>query len=575
MEPAEPGFLGVDLLATGSWRAFERAILRLVIHQGFEWARMTAGPGDRGSDVVGFYRGAYWVAQAKFSVSGTTPGPGAVRQELSRAIGEYRASRAVLATNAPIEPNSLLERVAAEYSAHTGTKVTALGRRQLSHIVEQISNDPPTRSASPLRDYQEEAIEKIELAARTRTGSRAGALVAMATGTGKSRVLFEYLRRFVSERPGLETLVLVESVELAKQLERASWEVLPKGVTTHLWAGGETPAYSCGDSVTFATTDSVRAGWGVLARPHRYPLVVFDEAHHAMAEGNRRLLDDLAPVFRLGMTATPWRGDQRMVEAAFGGSGPIYRLSVVDAIKRGYLAGVRYLVFDDHIDWERIGALSKLRLTLRDLNRRLWIPERENRVAAIVREWIDQLSERGLPPRTLVFCRSIEHTNRATTALHAAGVPAASLHSGQEKFEVTRRLQQFRDGELRVLTVVDMLNEGIDVPDVQLIVFNRVTHSRRVFLQQLGRGLRRTPEKHELTVLDFVSDIRRLAELLEMEREYESTPPGSEELQLASHLVSFGSNEMQRFVDAYLADVGDLTDAQDDLALFPPDRAPD
>lgn len=265
-----------------------------------------------------------------------------------------------------------------------------------------------------------------------------------------------------------------------------------------------------------------------------------------------------------------------MVEAAFGGSAPVYRLSVVDAIKRGYLAEVRYLVFDDHIDWKRVTELSKLRLSVRDLNRRLWIPERENHVAAIVREWIDRLSTGDVPPRTVVFCRSIEHTDRATVALHAAGVPAAALHSGLEKFDVTRRLQQFRDGEIRVLTVVDMLNEGIDVPDVQLIVFNRVTHSRRVFLQQLGRGLRRTPEKSELTVLDFVADVRRLADLLELEREYEATPTGAEELQLAGALVSFGSSEMRSFVDAYLADIGDLTQIEgDDLALFPPDRPPD
>lgn len=572
MEAAQPGFLSVDLLASGSWRAFERAVLRLMVHQGFEWVRLTAGPGDRGSDVIGFYRGLYWVAQAKFSLMGAVPGPRAIREELSRAIAEYKASSVLLATNAPVESDSLLLRVASDFTDHTGTPLKVVGRRQLYQMMEQLDAEPPARVRMPLRDYQEEAIAAIEHAARTRTGPRAGAVVAMATGTGKSRVLFEYLRRFIAERPGCETLVLTESVELARQLERASWEVLPKGVTTHLWAGGETPAYACGDSVTFATTDSVRSNWGVLVRPHRYPLIIFDEAHHAVADTNRELLDSLAPSFRLGMTATPWRGDQRSVEAIFGGELPVYRLSVVDAIKRGYLSEVRYLVFDDHIDWARVAELSSMGLTIRDLNRRLWIPERENRVASIVRDWIEKLAVDGEIPRTVVFCRSIEHTDKATAALHAAGVPAAALHSGLTKFDVTRRLQQFRDGAIRVLTVVDMLNEGIDVPDLRLIVFNRVTHSRRVFLQQLGRGLRRSPDKPELTVLDFVADVRRLAELLEMERDYEGPLEGvSEVLSLPSTLVSFGTNEMRDFVEAYLSDVGDLSQlADDDLVHFPP-----
>lgn len=567
-------FLGIDLLASGSWRAFERALFRLVLHQGFEWARLTAGSGDRGSDIVGFYRGHYWVIQAKFSLNGIPPGPGVIQNELGRAVGEYSATHAVLATNAALLDDRL-SGAATAYAANTGVEVLVLGRSKLLGAVAVLPAEPPARLARPLRRYQAEAIEAIKRAAMTRTGKRAGAIVAMATGTGKSRVMFEYIRDFLAERPGAEVLVLVEAVELARQLERASWDVLPKGITTHLWAGGDVPAFSCGDSVTFATSDSVRASWGVLARPRRFGLVIVDEAHHAAAAGLASLLDDLAPTFRLGMTATPWRGDQRRLAAHFGGDEPVYKLSVVDAIQTGFLAEVQYVVYDDHVDWDAVHHLSKQRFTIRELNRRLWVPERENRIAEIVRRWVDRLARDGIPPRTLVFCRSIEHTEKARLALNAAGVPAAELHSDLDKFTVTRTLQKFRDGEIRVLTVVDMLNEGIDVPDVQLIVFNRVTHSRRVFLQQLGRGLRRTPDKDKLVVLDFVADVRRLAEIIEMEREYEAGPKGPEVVHLPPTLVEFMGAEMADFVDAYLGDVANLEDASDDtLLLFPPDTAP-
>jgi superfamily II DNA or RNA helicase len=568
-------FVSVDLLATGTWHAFERALLRLLAHQGFEWVRLTGGAGDRGSDVIGFYRGHYWVGQCKFSVSGTTPGPRVLREELLRASGEYRATRALLATNAPVEERSAVSLAAIELTRNTGIQFTVLGKRALYRLADGLPDEPPNRETNPLREYQREAIARLEDACNTRTGAGAGAIVAMATGTGKSRVMFEFIRSFLDARHGAEVLVLAETIALASQLERTSWDVFPKWITTHLWAGGDTPAYSIGTSVTFATTDSVRAGWGTLARPGKYALVAFDEAHHGAAMGNRDLIQALTPAFKLGMTATPWRGDGRDLEAVFGGHAPLFKLSVVDAIRAGYLAEVSYQVFDDHIDWEAVRGLSAAGMSVRDLNRRLWIPERENQVAAIVRDWIDRLARNGLAPRTLVFCRSIEHVERAVAAMHAAGVPAAALHSGLTRFDVTRTLQQFRDGATRVLAVVDMLNEGIDVPDVQLIVFNRVTHSRRVFLQQLGRGLRRTPDKERLVVLDFVSDIRRLAELVEMDREYAAGSTSPEVLSLPHHLVTFSTDRIGEFAEAYLADVGDLSDTDDDtLDLFPPNVSP-
>lgn len=575
MPAASEGFLGPDLMAAGNWAAFERAVCRLLVHRGFEWVRITAGPGDRGSDIVGYYRGEYWVAQVKFSLGQTPPGPGVIN-EIAHAVNEYHATRALLATNASLTDASPLRIAAAEFAEQVGVPIRLLDRRGLLRELDVLPGDPVALAARPIRDYQKEAVDSIRQAARTRAGRQAGALVAMATGTGKSRVLFEYIRAYLDSAPTSEALVLAESVELARQLERTSWEVLPKTVTTQLWAGGATPSYRVGNAVVFATTDSVRAGWGILVRASRFPLVVFDEAHHAAAPGNRELMEDLEPVFRLGMTATPWRGDQRRIEAMFGDSPPVYKLSIVDAIARGYLATVKYLVYDDHIDWREVRERSKGRLTIRDLNRILWVPERENRIAEIVREWIDELRHDGQLPRTLVFCRSIEHTTKARIALNAAGVPAAELHSGLAKFDVTRTLQQFRDGDLRVLTVVDMLNEGIDVPDVRLIVFNRVTQSRRVFLQQLGRGLRKAPDKYEVVVLDFVADVRRLRELAEIEHEYEATAKTPEVVNLPPQLVFFRSEEMADFVDAYLSDVGDLDATDDDaLMLFPPATGPE
>ncbi|HZQ48678.1 MAG TPA: DEAD/DEAH box helicase family protein [Candidatus Dormibacteraeota bacterium] len=567
-------FFSVELMASGTWQAFERALLRWCVHQGFEWSRLTGGAGDRGSDVVGYYKHRYWVLQSKFSLSGTPPGPAVVTQELGRALEEYGATYGVLATNAFLTDAQRLKEAAIRYNTMVGVHIDLAGRSQLMRIGAALPAEPAPRAIYPIREYQTDAVAKVVDASMTRVGDRAGAIVAMATGTGKSRVLFEFIRRFLDYNPSVEVLVLAETVELARQLERTSWETFPKSVTTHLWAGGETPAFRVGNAVTFATTDSVRAGTGILARPGRFALVAFDEAHHAAAAGNAKLIADLQPRFRLGMTATPWRGDTSRLESVFGPHRPVFELSIVDAIRRHHLADVEYVVFDDHIDWDYVTSVSKNNLTIRDLNVRLWIPERENRVASIVRDWVDKLTSAGVPPRTLVFCRSIEHAHNARMALNAAGVPAAELHSGMGKFDTTRILQQFRDGDIRVLAVVDMLNEGIDVPDVRLIVFNRVTHSRRVFLQQLGRGLRPAADKTRLVVLDFVADVRRLAELMEMEAEYEGKIRQTEVVDLPESMVHLQGEHIRRFVDTYLADVSKLRDADDTLLLFPANEPP-
>ncbi len=563
-------FLGTDLLACGTWRAFERALFRLLLHKGFEWARLTGGPGDRGSDIVGYYRGHYWTVQAKFSLNRTVPGPNVIR-EIAEAVAEYRTTQAILATNASLSDARGLVAAAEQYTALTGVPIHLMGRERLSVEMNNLAVAPAAQIRYPIRDYQADAVAAIAEAARTRAGNQAAAMVAMATGTGKSRVCYEFVSAYLQAHGEREVLVLVEAVELARQLERASWDVLPKTVTTHLWAGGDVPAYSGGPSVTFATTDSVIPNLGTLIRPGRFSLLVIDEAHHAAADSTRRLIRDLAPQFRLGMTATPWRGDDRTLEQIFGGYRPVYHLGVVEAIRRGYLAEVQYVVYDDHLDWDYVARQSRMGLTIADLNRTLWIPERENLVSRITREWIDDLSRDGVAPRTIMFCRSIDHTTAARVALNAAGVAAAELHSGLSKFDITRTLQQFRDGTIRVVVAVDMLNEGIDVPDVELIVFNRVTHSRRVFLQQLGRGLRKTPNKDRLVVLDFVADIRRLAELAQLDSDYASSGlRASEVVDVPQHLVSFQSREMEHFVDAYLRDVGNLNETADDTLLtFP------
>lgn len=120
------------------------------------------------------------------------------------------------------------------------------------------------------------------------------------------------------------------------------------------------------------------------------------------------------------------------------------------------------------------------------------------------------------------------------------------------------------------VTAVDVMNEGIDVPDVNILVFMRATHSRRIFVQQLGRGLRLAPEKDKVIVLDFVSDIRRMAEVASLDREAREKGAKHEKLYLRNGIVSFSDKSAEKFIDAWLRDVSDLSESEDTEKLkFP------
>ena len=118
----------------------------------------------------------------------------------------------------------------------------------------------------------------------------------------------------------------------------------------------------------------------------------------------------------------------------------------------------------------------------------------------------------------IVFSPSIAHAREFAGLLRAYGFRAEDISSQDDPRERELKLSRFRAGEYDLMTTVDLFNEGVDLPDVDLIVFMRVTHSRRIFVQQLGRGLRLSVGKRKVVVLDFVTDLRRVAEVVDLDR---------------------------------------------------------
>ena len=551
-----PGFLGIERISQGPWQALERAIQRLLVHAGFDDVRLVGGSGDGGADVVANLRQQTWVVQSKYR--GRSQAVGAkVVDEVANAIGRYGAEVAVVATNALVSKD-VIQR-AKRLEMDVGTRILLWDGKFLLERFRKLPRYAARRNEP--RPYQEQAIDAIN--SKIMYGGDRG-LLLMATGLGKTRVAAGVIEQWINDRPGNEILVIAPSLNLVPQLEASLWPYLPKTVATHILVGSEKPSFQGG--VTVATVQSM-LNRGSEDR-ERFGLVVVDEAHHAPADGYRRLLSDLAPQFVLGMTATPWRGDERRLEDIFGD--PTYTVSIVEGMQLGYLAAVDYRMMVDTIDWDWVRENLHSSLSIKELNRRVFIPERDEALVSKIRQHLDQISD----PRAVVFCRSIDHANAISRRLKAEGFAVHAIHSRLDRFVTTKVLRDFRAGDVPIIVTVDMLNEGIDIPDVNFIAFLRVTHSRRIFVQQLGRGLRLSPGKAEVRVLDFVSDVRRIAAAKGLNREGENVAADSLAEQILRYpdgqIVKFEGDEALSFFDEYLGDIAELEDGSDDSQLkFP------
>ena len=490
--------------------------------------------------------------QAKFRSTSNT-GQQAVREAFD-AHWYYDADVIVAATNRFFTPEARAYR---SQKVDAGFNVYLWEQRFLLEEIEYLSEHSAAKKKP--RDYQRSAIDAIH---HSLEAGEVKGLITLATGLGKTLVASTFISEYLERHPQAKVLVLAHMSDLVRQLERSCWPQLSKFTATHVWTDGEYPTSS--DGVTFATWQSVdmafRAGEPLEGV---FDLVVVDECHHAPSPKYSALLRDLQTSYLLGVTATPWRGDGVNLRTLFGD--PIFSMDVVMGMQKGFLAEVDYHMLIDHIDWEQIRSLSIQGLTVRDLNQKLYVPERDIGMIETVCDAMADIAS----PRVLVFCRSIAHANRLSNFFRQFDVASGVLHNDLHRAERFQNLTNFRAGNLKVLISIEMLNEGIDVPEVNLVVFARVTHSRRIFLQQLGRGLRLSENKKMVKVLDFVADVRRVAAGMEMNAEARRIGETETVHYPDGEVVQFSSYS-QGFFEEYLQDMASIDDLDEDAHLdFP------
>ena len=502
----------------------------------------TAKSHDQGADLVGTPPGKDYsvVIQCKHTRSPTVSKKGV--DDLVRACDFYGVSRGILATNARLSRagKDRMKDLEGQYN---------LLLWDFSKLVSFSENfDSKSKNWKKPREYQDEAI--AEVLATFGSGTKR-ALIMFATGLGKSIVLAE-VARDITENHGGKVLLLADKVTLIEQLEVDMWPQLPASVPTRLWDGDRKP--DSFEGVTVATQQSVLSWIRKGKVLPQFDAILVDECHHAAAPSWIETINSLDSNRLLGVTATPWRGDQARITDVFGD--PVKTMGIIEGIHGGFLADVDYKIFMDDVNWESVNINTESRMSITDLNTRLFLPSRdEDMCGKIVQEW-----NKNGRQQAITFCRSIDHAERVSSLLTSMGMPSRAVHSRAiPQAERARHLMQFKAGEFSNLIGVEILNEGVDVPDVGMIVFVRVTHSRRIFIQQLGRGLRLTPSKTRVLVLDFVADVRRIAEGLRMNSERRDLD--SEVYRgTGAEMVSFGDSLNTGFVDEYLADIADLED---------------
>jgi superfamily II DNA or RNA helicase len=572
-------FLSDESLRNVTWQAFERLVLRMLLLDGFDGARLVGQTGDRGADVVAHKRAKRWLVQIKRWKARV--GIDVVDQTF-QALQTYRAHVPVVVSLNGFDDGARAQQVRLQQEGYPlqlwdrASLVARAKRLDSRALVERETARFQNRS------YQEEAIQAI---VRAYTEGRARrALIVLATGLGKTYVAAEALRRIRRERP-IRLLVLAHTNALVYQLERTFWPFLTTDQETLVWNGDERAHAEdiARASCVFASQQSV---FEHLQRGGELPyfnVVLIDECHHVGGLMYDAILDDTGAgqpdgPFLLGLTATPWRADEVEIEQYFGR--PLLTVDLVTGMRNGFLANVDYRMYTDNIDWRKLAGLKGDSFTPDAINRRLFIHEWDD---AVVNEF-RRVWEEQHQPRAIVFCGTIDHAVTMRDKINSLGFCAAAAIFSQSKagptlgsFERNRILLDFEEGQLNAICVVDVFNEGIDVPDVNIIVFQRVTHSRRIFIQQLGRGLRVAPGKEKVIVLDFVSDIRRFAAGLELKDKLEASTKDKPVRIRLPNTVSFrrvgGEDpESESFLRQWLDDVAEIESAGDDTSVlrFPP-----
>lgn len=354
--------------------------------------------------------------------------------------------------------------------------------------------------------YQQEILDKL-LAEREVRGFTRNLVVA-ATGTGKTVISALDYRRFCMQNPGkANRLLFIAHREEILEQSRATFSAVLKDVNFGELYVGKYKPLSLDHLFISVQTFNTQALYERLPADY-YDYTVIDETHHAAAAGYGKALEYFKPQILLGLTATPERLDGKSILEYFDGR-IAAEIRLPEAVDRKLLCPFQYFGVSDTVDlddlhWVRGGyeksALNNVYVFHRAIA--------ERRAAHVLRS-LDRYATDMDNVKALGFCASVEHAKFMSDYFNQCGVPAMALVGDSSDEERDHARSRLVKGDVRIIFVVDIYNEGVDIPEVNTVLFLRPTESLTIFLQQLGRGLRLCRGKDCLTVLDFIGAANR------------------------------------------------------------------
>ena len=338
-------------------------------------------------------------------------------------------------------------------------------------------------SGLELKEHQKAALKALEA---MRDNSETIALLYHATGTGKTTTAV-----LDAKRCGGRVLFIAHTQELVDQATKRFRELWTNTTVGRYCEAIKQPRAHvvCGSvqSVALHLDDFKNDDFDYL---------IVDEAHHAAADIYQKVLAYFKPAFTLGLTATPERADDKSILDIFKNTA--HKLDIQTAVEIGELVPVRCIRIHTNIDLTKV-RFNSVQYNIRDLESKIYVPER-NRL--IVGTWLQYVRDK----RTVVFCASVKHAQQIAELFREQGISAAAVSGGMKQSERREFQDKFVNREIQVLCACDLLNEGWDCPEIEVLFMARPTMSKVLYTQQLGRGMRLYSGKESLMVFDFVDN---------------------------------------------------------------------
>lgn len=403
-----------------------------------------------------------------------------------------------------IQPSEKNIEISSSILLNTPEKIKYLLRRQF--VGDEELFNLYLRRGKEVRPHeaQEKALSALTT---TRENGSKKAVAILATGLGKTILSALDVKNSNSK----SVLFIVHINEILRQTKDSFARVLPERKDEMGFYTGKQKDKD--KKILFASIQTMGQQRHIQSFAEDFfDYIIIDETHHTAAPTYNKIFEHFKPKFFLGLTATPDRMDRKDI-LSFYDNNVVFEMAQEEAIEQGYLAPFKYVGLKDNIDYSDI-YFNGFRYDTKDLNKHLLIDERDRAIIA-------KFKELSGGRKTIGFCASIEHADRCAKKFKESGINAIAVHSrstGLDEYEDKSKemlIQHFRENKCQVAFVVDMFNEGVDIPDVSCLLFLRPTESKTIFIQHMGRGLRVAPRKDDVLILDFIGNYRTANVVLE------------------------------------------------------------